>query len=111
MRRSTVNILLILATIAIFIVALAIGLDKGEFGGTDASATDEIAKVDADYEAWFEPIWTQPGGEVESGLFALQAAVGAGILGFVLGTYRERRKHVDDATGAAEPDPSGTPVT
>ena len=93
MRRVTINLLLVLGAVAVLVVALGVGLSRGEFGGTDATATEEITAIDGDYEPWFEPFWTQPGGEVESGLFALQAAIGAGILGFALGAYRERRNH------------------
>lgn len=92
-RTTTVNLMLALAAVAVFIVALMIGTSNGEFVGTDSKANDEIAQSDPTYEPWFKPFWTQPGGEVESGLFALQAALGAGVLGFALGSFRERRRH------------------
>lgn len=106
MRKSTINVLLIVAAIAVFAVALVIGLEKGEFGGTDATASEEISEVDPEYEPWFTPFWEQPGGEVESGLFALQAGIGGGILGFALGVYRERRKHLGSNVPAREPSPA-----
>ena len=99
-RRLT-NVLLVVLAAAIFVLALVMGTRSGDFGGTDAAATETIEKSDPDYKPWFEPFWTQPGGEVESGLFAMQAALGAGFLGFVLGTFRERRKNRDAASGAA----------
>ncbi len=105
-RRTAMTILwLLLAVVALFAITLSLGSSRGEFGGTDATATDEIAAVAPDYEPWFEPFWTQPGGEVESGLFALQAAIGAGILGFVLGSYRERRAGERAATAGAAAGP------
>lgn len=91
-KRSMINLGLVVATVLLFVITLKIGLSRGEFVGTDSAANDQIAKSAPDYKPWFEGFWTQPGGEVESGLFALQAALGAGLLGFVLGTYRERRK-------------------
>lgn len=91
-RRSMINLGLVLATIAIFVVALVVGLSQGEFVGTDSAATDEITASDPSYTPWFTGFWSQPGGEVESGLFALQAALGAGVLGFVLGSYRSKRR-------------------
>ncbi|MFF0146012.1 cobalt/nickel transport protein [Amycolatopsis sulphurea] len=103
MPKKTVNLLLVLATIAVFIVALVIGVQKGEFGGTDSAATEQIQASDPGYKPWFEPLWNQPGGEVESGLFALQAALGAGILGFALGVFRERRKHLGDSAPGEKP--------
>jgi len=105
-RRTTLtNLLLVAAAVAVFALTLAIGTSRGDFTGTDAAATDEIAAVDPDYEPWFTPLWTQPGGEVESGLFALQAGLGAGVLGFALGSLRERRRAavVPAAGGAAAP--------
>ena len=74
-------------------------------GGTDAAASEQIEASNKDYEPWFSPIWEQPGGEVESGLFALQAAIGAGILGFVLGTFRERRKRSTETAPNADDSP------
>lgn len=97
-RRLT-NVLLVVLAAAIFVLALVMGTKSGDFGGTDSAATDTIEKSDPGYKPWFTPLWTQPGGEVESGLFAMQAALGAGFLGFVLGTFRERRKKRDVAAG------------
>ena len=105
MKRSTVwkNVALLALAALVFAVALLMGTRSGgEFGGTDAAASEQIEESNKDYEPWFSPIWEQPGGEVESGLFALQAAIGAGILGFVLGTFRERRKRsTETASNAA----------
>ena len=90
-RRLT-NVLLVVLAAAIFVLALVMGTRSGDFGGTDAAATETIEKSDPDYRPWFEPFWTQPGGEVESGLFAMQAALGGIVLGFVVGKLHERRK-------------------
>lgn len=92
MRKAAVNLALLLAAVVVFMVALTLGGHRGDFGGTDAEATASIEAVDPSYRPWFQPLWTQPGGEVESGLFALQAAVGAGVVGFALGSLRERRR-------------------
>ena len=95
------NLALVAAVVAVFVVALGLGLSRGEFVGTDAAATDQIAISDPGYTPWFEGFWSQPGGEVESGLFALQAAIGAGVLGFVLGSYRAKHR----AARPAAPEP------
>lgn len=106
MRRTTLtNLLLVAAAVAVFALTLVIGTSRGDFTGTDAAATDAIAAVDPDYEPWFTPLWTQPGGEVESGLFALQAGLGAGVLGFALGSLRERRRAATAGRAAAPPTP------
>lgn len=89
MKRSHLTtVLLLLVLVALFVVPLLIG---GEFGGTDGAATAHIEETNPGYTPWFRSIF-EPSGEVESGLFALQAAIGAGILGYVIGYYRGRRK-------------------
>ncbi|WP_406656347.1 energy-coupling factor ABC transporter substrate-binding protein [Methanolobus sp. ZRKC2] len=62
---------------------------ESEFGGADGSAGDIIAGINPDYEPWFGGIgFEPPGGETESLLFALQAAFGAVIIGYVIGFYK-----------------------
>lgn len=71
------------------------------FGGTDAAVTTQLE--DNGHEPWFAPIFEPGSGEIESGLFALQAALGAGVLGYALGNLRGRRVARDElAASAAE---------
>ena len=70
--------------ILIFVVLLAffplyIARDA-EFAGADAQASDAISEFNAYYTPWFESFWEPPSGEVESFLFALQAALGSGFV-------------------------------
>ncbi len=69
------------------------GADVEEpFAGTDATAETLVEETNPGYEAWFNPLVGELPGEVESGLFAFQAAMGAGLLGYVFGAYRERSR-------------------
>ncbi|MBK7820651.1 MAG: energy-coupling factor ABC transporter substrate-binding protein [Tessaracoccus sp.] len=84
---------LVAALVVIFVLSftLAPAPADGEeaFGGTDAAVT-AILEEDNGVEPWFNPIFEPGSGEIESGLFAVQAALGAGILGFALGQLRGR---------------------
>ncbi|CCG07435.1 energy-coupling factor ABC transporter substrate-binding protein [Pararhodospirillum photometricum] len=65
-------------------------LKDAEFSGADSQAEGVITALAPDYQPWFESLWEPPSGEIESLLFALQAGLGAGILGYVLGFHRGR---------------------
>lgn len=86
------NLILILLVIVIAAVPLWL-LPHAEFGGADDQAEEAITQLNPDYEPWFEPILEPASGEVESLLFALQAAIGAGIVGFVLGRVTKSDKN------------------
>lgn len=82
------NWLLVVGVIAL--AAVPPLLVRGEYGGADGQATEAIAKIQPSYKPWFEPLIKLPSGEIESLLFASQAALGAGGVGFVIGLYRGR---------------------
>jgi len=89
------NWLLITGVVILAILGLVIGnilVPGSEFGGADGQAEEVIAAINPDVEPWFEPFWAPPGGETESLLFALQAALGAGTVGYVIGLKRGQRK-------------------
>ncbi|WBT09495.1 energy-coupling factor ABC transporter substrate-binding protein [Corynebacterium sp. SCR221107] len=100
----TIGLIVLVLVIAAFPMFFNLGDPAVEeaFGGTDAAAESIIVEQDPDYEPWFDPIVGELPGEVESGLFALQAALGAGALGYVLGVYRGRRKAEQRQAQAAE---------
>lgn len=108
MRESKpgVTIALILAVFAVlgfsFVMApRPTDPDAEAFAGTDAVVTQILE--DDGVEPWFKPVFEPGSGEIESGLFALQAALGAGVLGYALGNLRGRRAAALERDAAAEP--------
>ena len=89
MTRQSMRLLFLVAAL----VCIPLFMDfntKEPFIGADTQAETLITTIDPDYEPWFQSFWSPPGGAVESLLFALQAALGAGVLGFYLGSRRVR---------------------
>ena len=81
----------IVLTVAPLVMFYGHGEDDGYFGGSDDAGGEEIEKMNPNYHPWFSPIWEPPSGEIESLLFALQAAIGAIIIGYFMG-YSKARK-------------------
>lgn len=90
--KSKSVIILLLLCVLIAVIPLAF-IKNSEFGGADGAAEEAITEIDPSYEAWASPILEPPGGETESLLFCLQAALGAGIFGYCFGTLKERSKY------------------
>ncbi|MFJ5774224.1 energy-coupling factor ABC transporter substrate-binding protein [Streptomyces sp. NPDC093094] len=101
MKRNTkINLLLLALVAALAVLPLALGLgDHKEepFTGADAEAETAITELEPDYEPWFSPLYEPPSGEIESALFSLQAALGAGVLAYYFGLRRGRRQGEEKA--------------
>lgn len=92
-RSRLVTAALALGVLALLVLPLVLrsgGSGDAAFEGTDAQAV-RLAE-DSGREAWFEPVLSPASAEVESGLFAIQAAIGALVLGYVFGRLHERRR-------------------
>lgn len=84
------HLIMIMVIIIILVAPLIIYQGEGYFGGSDSQAEEAISQ--SGYIPWFNPIWEPPSQEIESLIFALQAALGAGIIGYFLGYYSMKRK-------------------
>lgn len=73
----------------VLMAALPLLLVNGDFGGSDNAAESMIKTINPAYKPWFSPLMKPPA-ETESMLFALQAAIGAGIIGYTIGLLRGR---------------------
>ncbi|MER6648965.1 energy-coupling factor ABC transporter substrate-binding protein [Streptomyces sp. NPDC000971] len=104
-KNTKIDALLLVVVAALAVLPLALGLGDGEkepFTGADAQAETAITEIDPDYEPWFSPLYEPPSGEIESALFALQAALGAGVLAYYFGLRRGRRQGELRATAGQE---------
>jgi cobalt/nickel transport protein len=86
-----VGLILLAIVVVLAIVPLLLVRDSA-FSGADGAAETAIGEVAPDYEPWFAPLIEPPGGETESLLFALQAALGAGLIGYFFGLKRGQRE-------------------
>lgn len=80
-RRT--NWLLIAGVLALVIFPLV--FVHGKFAGSDDQGSAAVAASRPGFKPWIQPIWEPPSPEIESLLFAVQAAIGAGVIGYVLG--------------------------
>ncbi len=69
-----------------------------EFKATDSINITAIEEVKPGYKPWFEPVIKPSGGEIETFLFATQAAIGSGVTCYILGLYKGRteRRQADE---------------
>jgi len=94
---------LILLALVVFLVAIPLwivqkpepGPDGAEveiFSGADGQAEELVGTIAPSYKPWAKPFMEPASGEIESMLFALQAALGAGFIGYWLGSSVTRSR-------------------
>jgi cobalt/nickel transport protein len=94
MQKLSINTWLLAGAVILSIAPVLIHQGK-EFKATDSINITAIEQVKPGYKPWVEPVIKPSGGEVETFLFATQAAIGSGVVCYILGLYKgrtERRK-------------------
>lgn len=91
MKLFTKNMIILVFVVALAIVPLFMARGA-EFGGSDDQAEGVIMELNANYTPWFESLWEPPSGEIESLLFALQAAIGSGFVFYYLGYSKGKQQ-------------------
>ena len=89
-RFEILAILAILAFCALFVITSSM-MGNAKFAGSDTIGSSQIAKITGIPEEEYRPLiwqWVPPSGEVESALFALQAAVGGIFVGWFFGYWK-----------------------
>lgn len=85
------NLILGLIVIIMTVIPLLF-LKNADFSGSDDKAEEAITEIDSTYKPWFSPIFEPKSSEIESLLFSLQAAIGAGIIGYYFGYIKGKSK-------------------
>lgn len=96
MNKKQKNILYVVVALAVCVVICVYPLltnPTSEFSGADGAADEVIISIEEGYTPWFEPLWSPPGGETESLLFCLQAALGSGIFFYCIGYFVAAKKY------------------
>jgi cobalt/nickel transport protein len=88
-QKRLINWLLVVSVVILAATPLMLIRDS-EFGGADQQAQKVITEIQPKYKPWFKSLFEPPSKEIESLLFALQAALGAGVVGYGIGLYKGR---------------------
>ena len=94
MRKLSINTWLLGGAVILSLAPVLIYQGK-EFKAIDSINVAVIKEVKPDYKPWFKPVIKPSGSEIETFLFATQAAIGSGVVCYILGLYKgrtERRK-------------------
>ena len=100
-------------TAIVLLTVLPLWLAGGSavFGGADERARQAVGDIAPAYRPWFAPVFEPASAEIASLLFALQAAVGAAVIGYWLGlsVARERARSAAAVAGTCSPPPAQEP--
>ena len=90
-RQTGLQNIVFLALAVALAVAPFILKSGAEFTGADNLAQHAINQLRPDYTPWIKTLWEPPSSEVATLLFTLQAAIGAGFIGYYLGSRGKRK--------------------
>jgi cobalt/nickel transport protein len=94
-KLELITVIAVLAFVVVFLIVSAGG--SHAFSGSDDVGSQKIAELTGHPVESFKPLIPQyepPSGEIESTLFALQAAFGGAVLGLVFGYWLGQKKQV-----------------
>jgi cobalt/nickel transport protein len=89
-RLEILTIAAVLAFMAFFLYTTAV-MPGAEFAGSDSVGSSQIAALTGREVESFTPLipqWEPPSGEIEAALFALQAACGGVVAGYIFGRWK-----------------------
>ncbi|HNB04002.1 MAG TPA: cobalt transport protein CbiN [Methanoregulaceae archaeon] len=89
-----IALLAIIGFCSLFLYTSSI-MSDAEFAGSDTVGSSQIAELTGKAEEDYQPLigqWVPPSGEIESALFALQAAIGGIFVGWVFGYWKGQKK-------------------
>lgn len=92
-RLEILAIIAIFCFCGIFLYSSAL-LGDAEYAGSDTIGSSRVAELAGVSEEDFQPLipqWEPPSGEIESCLFALQAAIGGIFVGWVFGYWKGQK--------------------
>jgi cobalt/nickel transport protein len=95
--RYSLEVLTVVAIVAFCALFLYTSstIHTAEFAGSDSAGSGMVSKLSGIPVENFKPLipqWEPPGAEIESCLFALQAAVGGVLVGGVFGYWLGQKK-------------------
>jgi cobalt/nickel transport protein len=94
MKLKLLNNNVALVVIAILLVISPLVINKSaEYGGADGQAEELITEISPDYKPWVNSLYEPASGEIESLLFVIQGAIGAGVIGYCLGYIKGKNKN------------------
>jgi cobalt/nickel transport protein len=86
MKRA--NLLLLATVLVLSVIPLLLPVPDGmrePFPGADDQGKAAVVASHPDYKPWFTPLWEPPSEEIVNLMFALQGALGAGLLAYYIG--------------------------